>query len=177
MSGFKNYDVMISYSTKKKKIAEDITAMLNDNGYNVWIAPISIPNGGDYVDEIYAAIENSRIVLFVLSEESLNSKWCQNELVYAVKLNKKVLPVQVAEVIDPYNKLGKINYVLQRKQILDLFPLYKERLNEIVDDIEKLLNDKGLKHNPYPQNSYEFDDDTSLLVGRDTEVNEINDAL
>ena len=85
-----------------------IRDLLTNNGYNVWIAPNSIPKGIDYIDEIYSAIDNSKIIVFILCEESLDSKWCQNELIYAIKQNKKVLPIQIADVIHPYDKMGKI---------------------------------------------------------------------
>ena len=109
---FTKYDIMISYSTRRKEVAIDIFDTLIEFGYNVWMAPISIPSGSDYRDEIYSAIDNSNMILFVLCEESLNSTWCQNELIYSIKQNKILLRIQISYVLTQYDKLGEINYSL-----------------------------------------------------------------
>ena len=65
-SRFIKHDIMISYSTKRAIAANDIANLLIENNYDVWIAPNSIPNGVDYIDEIYSAIDNSKIIVFIL---------------------------------------------------------------------------------------------------------------
>ena len=131
---------MISYSTKRAIAANDIANLLIENNYDVWIAPNSIPNGVDYIDEIYSAIDNSKIIVFILCDESLDSKWCQNELIYAVKQSKRVLPIQISDVMHPYDKMGKILRPLQRSQILQLFPEYAKKLSEVLESVRVLLD-------------------------------------
>ena len=172
---FTKYDIMISYSTRRKEVAMDIFDTLIEFGYNVWMAPISIPSGSDYRDEIYSAIDNSNMILFVLCEESLNSTWCQNELIYSIKQNKKLLPVQISYVLNPYDKLGEINYSLGRKQILNLFPEYKIKLEEIISKVEYLLKEDEVSTNPYPKmNNISIEDE---IIGRDKEVLDIYEML
>ena len=74
-STLKKHDIMISYSSKLKDVADDICYFLQECQFDVWMAPYSIPSGEDYINEIYAAIDNSEIVLFVLSDPSLKSEW------------------------------------------------------------------------------------------------------
>lgn len=177
-SRFIKHDVMISYSTKRADIAKDIVALLLENNYSVWIAPESIPSGVNYVDEIYSAIDNCKVVLFILCEESLGSTWCQRELCYAINQNKSVLPVQISECDNPYSKLGEIKKPLERKQILSLFPDYADKLNLIIDGVNNLINNKiavGLR--PYPKDSYSFFADADVFVGRETETKAIRDLI
>ena len=177
-SRFIKHDIMISYSTKRAIVASDIANLLTSNGYNVWIAPNSIPKGIDYIDEIYSAIDNSKIIVFILCEESLDSKWCQNELIYAVKQNKKVLPVQIADVINPYDKMGQILKPLQRSQILNLFPEYAKKLIEVLESVRVLLdNNVSNIVNPYPQDSYAFFANDDIFVGRELDIENIHNLL
>ena len=65
----------------------------------------------------------------------MNSRWCKNELIYAVKRNKKFFPVQITEIINPYNKLKEINVVLERHQIIKLFPEYEKKITKAINDV------------------------------------------
>ena len=176
-STLKKHDIMISYSSKLKNIAEDICYFLQESGYDVWRAPYSIPNGEDYINEIYAAIDNSKIVLFVLSDPSLKSEWCQKELIYAIDSNKRILPVQINQVDNPYDKMRQIRYELQRKQILVLFPKYKEKLDAIVDSVKALMDHKETVTHPYPVLTSEYNLQNLEIVGRDREIKDIYEAL
>ena len=176
-STLKPHDIMISYSTKLKRVADDVCHFLCESGYDVWMAPYSIPNGGNYYNEIYAAIDNSKIVLFLLSEPSLQSEWCQNELRYAIESNKIVLPVQIKEVDNPYDKMGQIRPELQRRQILKLYPRYKSRLDEIVDSVKKLLSGAERVPQPYPVLTSEYSTQNLAIVGREGEIRDIRAAL
>ena len=176
-STLKKHDIMISYSSKMKRVAQDIYHTLQENQYDVWIAPYSIPNGEDYINEIYAAIDNSEVVLFVLSEPSLKSEWCQKELIYAIESNKKILPVQIKRVDNPYEKMRRIRYELQRKQILVLFPKYKKKLDAIVDSVNKLINHEEKVAQPYPILTSEYSTQNLDIIGREQEIQAIYHLL
>ncbi len=173
----KKHDVMISYSTKTKEIGDDVREILEEKGYAVWMAPESIPSGECYDNEIYAAIENSSIVLFLLCEPSLKSRWCNYELKYAANINKCVLPVSIETVENPYEKLGKISCVLGKRQIFDMFPEYEKKLSQIADRVDYLLNSEESVRHPYPIVSAEMQDLDSACIGREKEVKELNDLL
>jgi len=173
----KKYDVMISYSTKTKAIGDDVREILEEKGYAVWMAPESIPSGECYDNEIYAAIENSSIVLFLLCEPSLKSRWCNYELKYAANINKCVLPVSIETVENPYEKLGNISCVLGKRQIFDMFPEYEKKLTLIADRVDYLLNSEESVRHPYPIVSAEMQDLDSGCIGRSKEVQEINELI
>ena len=175
---FPHYDVLISYSTKRKEVAEDFASELGKNGIHVWIAPFSIPAGSQYPDEIYAAIDNSDMVLFVLCEESLNSKWCVNELRYALTQNKKVLPVQITEIENPYARMRDINRRLSKRQIFALYPEYRARIDSLIAQSRALLTSNAENvSRPYPRDNYDFDEYAELFVGREAEIGTLHDML
>ncbi len=175
---FQNYDILISYSTKRARVAQDIYEALEETGLKVWMAPSSIPAGSDYPDEIYSAIDNSEMVLFVLCEESLNSSWCANELRYSIAQNKKVLPVQIAEINNPYAAMGSINRRLSKKQIFMLYPEYRERIENLRNQSRALLYGKteNVVH-PYPKDNYDYDENARFFVGREKETEELHALL
>lgn len=175
---FQSYDILISYSTKRARIAQDIYEALEETGLKVWMAPASIPAGSDYPDEIYSAIDNSEMVLFVLCEESLKSSWCANELQYSIAQNKKVLPVQIAEINNPYAAMGKINKRLSKKQIFMLYPEYKERIDNMCNQSRALLYWKVENvARPYPKDSYDYDENARFFVGREKEIEDLHALL
>lgn len=65
--------------------------------------------GRDIVDEIVSSIEHSRVLIIILSEESLKSSWCDYELktahAHAVQKNKEFLVIKLGKIkmehIDP----------------------------------------------------------------------------
>lgn len=175
---FQKNDILISYSTKRAQIAQDICDALTENGFKVWMAPNSIPAGSEYPDEIYSAIDNSEMILFVLCEESLNSAWCANELRFSIAQNKKVLPVQIAETNNPYAAMRNINKRLSKKQIFMLYPEYKERIENLLYQSKALLCGKAenIAH-PYPKDNYDYDENARYFVGRDKEIEELHTLL
>lgn len=176
MEETKKYNIMISYSTRRKEVAIDIFDCLIENKFSVWMAPTSIPEGSDYLDEIYTAIDVSQIVLFVLSEESLSSQWCKHELIYAVGQNKKILPVQITDIDNPYDKMGSISRKLKRTQVFEMFPDYKEKMDNIVEQCKSLFTSKDYIVKPYPRDSY-VSDSFDHFVGREKEIEQLHNLI
>lgn len=173
----KKHDVMISYSTKTKEIADDVRQNLIEEGYSVWMAPESIPAGESYDNEIYAAIENAELVLFLMSEASISSRWCRAELKYAANTNKRILPARIDDIENPYEKLGEISCVLGKKQIFDMFPEYRRKLDSVVEKVNYLLTSEEHIQHPYPVISAEMQDLENSCIGRVKEIADINDLL
>ena len=81
--------VFISYSTADQIYADKIRAFLADNGISVWIATQDIGGGESFANEITKAIDDCKVFVFVLSENSNNSAHCGNELSMAFGRKKK----------------------------------------------------------------------------------------
>lgn len=89
------YDVFISYSRKDTSIVDQFVNRLTEAGYNVWIDREGIYSGDEFSGKIAEAIDSSAIVLFFSSANSKASEWSANEISYALKYNKTIIPIKL----------------------------------------------------------------------------------
>lgn len=85
--------VFISHSSKDWDFATAICERLEQLGIGCWIAPRDIPYGDEWAEQIVKAIQNSQLLLFLLSEHSNQSKHCKREVEHADKFNIPMLYV------------------------------------------------------------------------------------
>ena len=62
-------------------------------GFTTWINRTDIRVSGDFQTYINKGIEEASRMVFLISPDSLDSKYCQQELDYARKLNKQIVPL------------------------------------------------------------------------------------
>ncbi len=74
------YSCFISYSHKDEEFAKRLHADLQRNGVRCWFAPEDFKIGDEMRSTIYTQIRKRDKLLLVLSEESINSAWVQNEV-------------------------------------------------------------------------------------------------
>ena len=86
-------DVFISYSVKDEHIAQFVRTHLFNEGLNVFIASINILPGYRWESQIFKALRNSEWVFFLASRNALNSPNVEKEIIEAVKINKKLVPI------------------------------------------------------------------------------------
>ena len=88
------YDVFISYSRKDTAIADRICAAFDRAGISYFIDRQGIAGGMEFPVVLAEAIENSRLFLFMASENSYQSKFTNNEVLYAFneKPHNSLLP-------------------------------------------------------------------------------------
>ena len=90
------YDIFISYSRKDFNEVKALYEMLKSriSNINIWFDLTGIESGDDEFDEkIIAAIDNSKMLLFALSDNSNQSKWAKDEVMYAKNTQKRIIPV------------------------------------------------------------------------------------
>src|SRR5512142_1503993 len=91
-------DVFISYSRKDIAFARLLRESLQQKEIDTWIDWERIPVGVRWWDEITSAIEQSNVFMFIISRSSIGSPVCKNEIMHALKNNKRIIPVIVAEL-------------------------------------------------------------------------------
>jgi WD40 repeat protein len=111
-------DAFISYSRRDKDYVESrLAAALEARGKDVWIDTDDIRGGAsDWRATVWAGIEASKAVIFVLTPESLASRVCGEELAHAEALNKRLIPV-LHRPVDGLNvpaALERPNWILAR---------------------------------------------------------------
>jgi uncharacterized protein YjbI with pentapeptide repeats len=99
-----HYSCFISYSTKDQEFAERLHADLQNKGVRCWFAPHDLPVGAKNWDAIGKAIELHDKVLLVLSQNSVDSDWVEDEVqkAFAKERDRKQLvlfPVRIDDAV------------------------------------------------------------------------------
>jgi WD40 repeat protein len=84
-------DVLISYSRKDKAFVEKLCTVLRDNAVNFWVDWENIPVAAPWRVALAEGIRDARKLLFIMSSNSVNSKYCHDEIKQASQLEKSML--------------------------------------------------------------------------------------
>lgn len=86
-------EVFISYSRKDEAFVRRLHNALAQKNRDVWVDWEDIPLTADWWREIQAGIEAADTFIFVISPDSALSEICYNEVDYAYKNNKRIVPI------------------------------------------------------------------------------------
>jgi WD40 repeat protein len=113
-------DVFLSYARKDKEFVEGwLTSALVAHGKDVWIDVEDIRGGAsDWRASVWAGIESAKVLVFVLTPDSLASSVCGEELQRADELNKRIIPVLRGSVegLSVPPPLARPNWILARPE-------------------------------------------------------------
>ena len=132
--------IFISYSRKDiNRVIPFVKALEKVIGENrIWLDLSGIESGSEFEDRIIKAIDDSEIILFMISDNSMQSVSAKNEVKYAYNKNKKVLPV----ILDGGGLrdwflfiFGRINFtdITDPKQVKQLEETLKKTVRTSVD--------------------------------------------
>lgn len=98
--------VFISYSHADKSVAEELAEGLQKAGCIVWIDEGALRAGDSIITCISAAVDQSRFIVALISQNSVESVWCNKELSIAIhnslsSENLSVLPLRIGNVRMP----------------------------------------------------------------------------
>jgi len=94
----KRLRVFISYSRRDAEIADRIVSLLERHEFDVAIDRRDLPYGEEWQKELGALIAHSDTVIWLVSPDSVASKWCNWELGELQRLSKRLIPVRVRDV-------------------------------------------------------------------------------
>ncbi len=120
-TSFSISDVFISYSRQDNAFVRDLDAKLREYGQDVWVDWEDIPATADWWREIQAGIEGANTFVFIISPDSVESEVCYQEVEYAVKANKRFVPILFRDVNDPelqrkmHPSIGSHNWVFLKE--------------------------------------------------------------
>ncbi len=135
-------DVFISHSSKDKTIADAACAVLERRGLRCWIAPRDVTPGASWGAEIVAAIENTHLMVLVVSGAANESRQIEREVERAIHLGRTVIPLRVQD-IEP---AGALNYFISASHWLDAFtPPVEQHLDRLADVVQALLEKSGAR--------------------------------
>lgn len=90
--------VFISHSSADKVIGEQVCRFLEKNGIPCWIAPRDVTPGQNYGAAILDAIDECRVFVLILSNQSNKSGQVVREVEHAASTNSIIIPFRVEDV-------------------------------------------------------------------------------
>ena len=112
------HDVFVSHSVKDKVIAEKIVAALEADSIQCWVAPRDIVPGADWGESIIDALESSRVMVLVFSQNANASSQIKREVERAVDKEVYTIPFR----IDDTEPTRSLEYFISTSQWIDAFP-------------------------------------------------------
>lgn len=130
-------DIFISYSRKDAEIVKAIYEWIERAGYKCWLDVNGMFSGVSYKKVIVDAIKRSKVLLFMLSENSNKSRNVVSEVSIGVEYGKKIIPVRLdmssySESIE-YDIINH-DYVVYDRSRMD--ESNREMLKKIVSTLE-----------------------------------------
>lgn len=132
-----SYDVFISYSRKDSEVADRIAQAFETAGISYFIDRQGISGGVEFPKVLANAILESKIILFLASENSYNSKFTQREILFALD-NKQKEDIIIPYIID--------NSTLPKDLELILSSINRRNMSQ--HPIETIVADIRLKISP-----------------------------
>ena len=134
-------DVFVSHSVKDKAIAEAIVARLEADSVTCWIAPRDVVPGADWGESIIDAIEASRIMILIFSQNADASPQIKREVERAVNKGVYIIPFRVDEI--PPSK--SLEYFISTSQWMDAFsPPLERHFDNLAKTVKALLKKPSL---------------------------------
>lgn len=94
------HHAFISYGRADSKgFVSHLHDRMLQQGFDVWLDLNDIPLGVDFQYEIAEGISRSENFLFLISPHSVNSPYCLREIEFAVRFNKRIIPLLHVEEI------------------------------------------------------------------------------
>ena len=92
--------VFVSYSRRDAEFVTRLADELRGRGKDVWVDVEGIRDAEVFPVALRHAIERSDTFLFVISPDSVNSPFCDQEVTHANELNKRIIPLALSPVAD-----------------------------------------------------------------------------
>ncbi len=108
MSG--QFLVFLSHSAKDKEYLEVVRGAVRGSGAHLYVAEENITPGARLSKKIRSKIDDCNVFLLLLTENSASSSFVNQEIGYALGLDKFVLPVVIGERC-PHNLCADIEYI------------------------------------------------------------------
>lgn len=90
--------VFISHSSNNSELSAEVCAKIEEAGHNCFLAPRNIRSGHEYAEEIINGIDDSDVVLLLLSQSANDSPHVLREIERAVSKKKPVIVYKLEEV-------------------------------------------------------------------------------
>lgn len=132
--------LFISYSRANSETVYPILKILVEKKFRIWYDLDGIESGEQFKDILREKIKKATAIIFFVSQDSLESKYCGMEVMTATKYDKKIYPVRLDSTIYPtafsmfLGEIEEINYAERKDNSLK--KLIKELPAEAMDRLD-----------------------------------------
>jgi hypothetical protein len=125
-------EIFISYSRRDQEFVTRLASDLNAQVAGVWFDQTTIELGQKWHDEIMDGIRDCKAFILVLSPDSMESKYVNEEVSKALELGKTIFPV----IYRPAKWSGQFDTLVKEVQTLDLRSgSYTDSFHKLVDGL------------------------------------------
>lgn len=132
-------EIFISYSSYNFKEAERLGKELSLLGVSYWLAPNQLVYGTEYSGQITEAIRGARILIVLISKESLQSHQVLNEIALATEYKKEIIAYRLDN--EPLN--DRFKYYLVARHWIDASTDRLTALTKLTHLIRELRNSQS----------------------------------
>lgn len=129
------YDVFISYSSKNQKVVEAMCAYLEQHKVRCFVAYRDIPKGVVLAKAIVEALDESKMMVVVFSEEFNMSDQVDREIELSSEDKKPILTFRISNTMFK----GAKKYYLKNINWIDAFPNPENLFDSLLDNVAKLI--------------------------------------
>lgn len=125
----KEKEVFISHSSKDKNEVEKLLPFINGMNLPVWFDKYNIDVGQSIVEKVQEGVKNSYAVIFWITDNFLESKWCKREMQAFIKrmIEEDIL---IISILDKNVSIDRLPIFLQDIKFI-------QRENENFEEIAK----------------------------------------
>lgn len=152
-------NVFISFSSKQTDEAMEMCRFVESHGYECFIATRDLIPGEEYAAQLLANIDESNVLVLLLSQDSNTSVQCLREIEYAVRSKTPIIVYPLEQVV----LARSMEYFLMTHQwITD----YGDKKENLISSIERIVS-RVQKNTSTHCNSSEYSNDNGLSNGND----------
>jgi TolB-like protein/thioredoxin-like negative regulator of GroEL len=129
-------DAFLSYASADAEAAKQVCARLEASGLRIWMAPRDVPAGAHYADALVRAINASRSLLLILSENSVDSSHVSKEVERASSKRKPIVAIR----LDAAPLTPAFEYFLSESQWVDARDGLDAAMPRLTDDLRRLVS-------------------------------------
>lgn len=131
---YMSFDVFICYSLKDIAQAEQLRAQLEKVGIRCWFDR-NIHGAEDFLNIISKRIIECKVVVFIATKASANSRWTRREILFADDRNKPIVPYLVDGFT--FSSAPELDLLFKTHQ-------WDDNINDVVHDVYQLCYGKEL---------------------------------
>jgi hypothetical protein len=134
------HKVFICYASQDKAIAQAVCDALELRHIPCWIAPRDVLPGMEWAETIVDALDESQVIVLILSSNSNNSPQVIREIGRAAGNGIPIIPFVIEDV-----SLSKaMDYFISRHQFMDaITPPLEKHLKRLTDTVDQILARRG----------------------------------